>query len=191
MNRIEYLMIHCLATRPTTVVDKATLERWHMMPRDEKNGTVTYKGKAYRNRKALPKEMIGGKPIETGKGRGWDRCGYAGYWTKGGKYVEITPYDDDAYIGVKEKTWGAAGMNSTTRHFAYEGGLDVNGNPQDTRTQAQLFAIELWVLDHIAKFPWIKVCGHNQVANKACPCFDVPTWLRSIGVKEKNIYLPK
>jgi hypothetical protein len=189
MKRIEHLMIHCLATRPNTVVDKSMLERWHMMPRDEKNGKVVYKGRTYNNRKSLPKEMIGGKPIETGKGRGWDRCGYSGFWTRGGQYVEVTPYDDDKFIGVQEKTWGAAGMNSQTRHFAYDGGLDHNGKPKDTRTAAQLLAMEIWVLDHIARFPWIKVLGHNQVANKACPCFDVPAWLRSIGVAEKNIYL--
>ncbi|MFA6729078.1 MAG: lysozyme, partial [Prevotella sp.] len=28
----------------------------------------------------------------------------------------------------------------------------------------------------------VKIIGHNQVAAKACPSFDVKMWLKSIGI---------
>jgi hypothetical protein len=34
----------------------------------------------------------------------------------------------------------------------------------------------------------VLIAGHNQFDNKACPSFWVPDFLKSIGIKEKNIY---
>jgi hypothetical protein len=45
-----------------------------------------------------------------------------------------------------------------------------------------------FVKQTIAAHPSIKVAGHNQFATKACPCFDVPNYLRSIGVDETNVH---
>ena len=33
--------------------------------------------------------------------------------------------------------------------------------------------------------------GHNQVKHKACPWFWVPTYLRELGIAEKNIWQPE
>lgn len=57
--------------------------------------------------------------------------------------------------------------------ICYEGGLDANGKPADTRTEAQKVAI-LKLLEKLREqFPKALVTGHN-VFNpmKACPCFD-------------------
>jgi len=96
-------------------------------------------------------------------------------------------------------TWGAKGFNARSRHFVYVGGLkyvevsDDEGmirtiEPADTRTEEQLDTMEVYVRYMIKRHPTIRVLGHNKVANKACPCFDMAEWCRSIGVQERNIY---
>jgi hypothetical protein len=45
-----------------------------------------------------------------------------------------------------------------------------------------------FVKDFVDKHPQVQVAGHYHFADKACPSFDVPVWLESIGIKEKNIY---
>ena len=56
--------------------------------------------------------------------------------------------------------------------------------PKDTRTPAQLKAMESYVMDFHRRFPRIRIIGHNEVAAKACPSFDVQKWLESIGIKQ-------
>lgn len=57
--------------------------------------------------------------------------------------------------------------------ICYEGGLDVNGNPADTRTEAQKVAMRQLLEDLHEQFPKAVIAGHN-VFNpmKACPCFN-------------------
>jgi N-acetylmuramoyl-L-alanine amidase len=100
-------------------------------------------------------------------------------------------YNNDDLVDPWEITNGAVGINAISRHFVYVGGMDkANKKPKDTRTAAQLKAMDTYVKNLIAQYPAIRIAGHNQFAPKACPSFDVPTWLRSIGVQEKNIYKP-
>lgn len=79
-------------------------------------------------------------------------------------------------------TNGAKGYNTVSRHIVYVGGVDHRGKPKDTRTEAQKEALKKYVLDFHKRFPEVKIIGHNEVAAKACPSFDVPTWLKEIGI---------
>ena len=59
--------------------------------------------------------------------------------------------------------------------ICYEGGLDENGRPADTRTTAQRFALLdlLTILKH--QYPEAQIAGHYQLSatiHKACPCYD-------------------
>ncbi len=59
--------------------------------------------------------------------------------------------------------------------ICYEGGLNEEGRPADTRTQAQRFALLdlLTILKH--QYPEAQIIGHYQLSasiHKACPCFD-------------------
>jgi len=78
--------------------------------------------------------------------------------------------------------------NSNSVHVAWIGGIDSKGNGVDNRTQEQIQKLEEIIKWYIKEFPNIKVLGHNQVANKFCPCFSVPKYLKSIGINDKNIY---
>lgn len=84
-------------------------------------------------------------------------------------------------------TNGVAGHNSTALHVSYIGGIDAEGKPKDTRTEAQKEAIEKQVKAWLELYPNAVVCGHNQLGLKACPSFDVRPWLKEIGIPVKNI----
>ena len=106
-----------------------------------------------------------------------------------GEVSNLVPYNNDDIVQPREITNGALGINGVTRHVVYVGGVERDGKtPKDTRTNAQLLALRNYVFHVLSARPNIKILGHNQVAAKACPSFDVPTWLRTIGVNEINIY---
>lgn len=122
------------------------------------------------------------------RGRGWRKAGYTDLIKLDGTIENITPFNQDDDVDGFEVANGARGLNGMSRHVAYAGGTDRNGNPEDTRTDEQLDTLEAYVLVMIARYPDIKVLGHNQVSSKACPSFGVPDWLEDIGVSDDNIY---
>lgn len=122
-------------------------------------------------------------------GRGWKQVGYTDIIHLDGNIERFAKNNDDANVDPWEITNGASGVNSVSRHVVYVGGLTADGKTaKDTRTVSQLQALEYFVKEKIKQFPWIKVAGHNQFASKACPSFNVPRWLISIGVERVNIY---
>lgn len=125
-------------------------------------------------------------PVSEG-GRGWRQVGYSKVIYLDGTVVTMVDYNDDDVVDPWEITNGVAGLNYKARHIVYVGGLNGKRKPKDTRTPAQHIALEAYVREAVQKWPNIRIAGHNQFANKACPCFDVPKWLRSIGIAERNI----
>lgn len=115
--------------------------------------------------------------------RGWKQVGYSDMIHLDGKVENLVPYNDDSNVDPWEVTNGAVGINSKSRHVVY-----VGGKGGDTRTTAQKGAMMAYVREFIRKHPSAKVAGHNQFAAKACPSFNVPDWLRTIGIPEQNIY---
>lgn len=66
------------------------------------------------------------------------------------------------------------GHNSHSIGICYEGGLDVNGKPADTRTEAQRKALKSLVERMHRLFPKALIVGHHDLnPRKACPCFKV------------------
>lgn len=122
-------------------------------------------------------------------GRGWNQVGYSDMIHLNGMLENLVPYDSDDVIQPREVTSGAAGMNQKARHVVYVGGMDADGrHAMDTRTPAQRMALANYVRQVIARYPDIKILGHRDVAPKACPSFDVASWLRAVGIPEKNIW---
>lgn len=115
-------------------------------------------------------------------GRGWRQVGYTELFHLDGSVERLVQNNEDAWVDTGEITNGATGYNSVSRHIVYAGGCDGAMKPKDTRTPAQLEALKRYVLAFHAKHPAVKIIGHNQLAAKACPSFNVPAWLRSIGI---------
>jgi N-acetyl-anhydromuramyl-L-alanine amidase AmpD len=97
------------------------------------------------------------------------RFGFTGY------HYYITR-DGQTYQTRHENLVGAHARhyNKHSIGVCYEGGLDANGRPADTRTEAQKHA--LWALLKSLRqdYPEAKILGHRdlpQVA-KSCPCFN-------------------
>lgn len=64
--------------------------------------------------------------------------------------------------------------NTGTIGICYIGGVDAQGKPKDTRTEAQKKSIEALISVLLKKYPTInKISGHYMYANKACPSYDV------------------
>lgn len=117
-------------------------------------------------------------------GRGWKQVGYTDLFHLDGRVERLVANNEDANVDPWEITNGAAGYNSVSRHVVYTGGCDAGMKPKDTRTAAQKEALRKYVLDFHARHPAVKIVGHNQLAAKACPSFDVAAWLLEIGIKQ-------
>ena len=83
-----------------------------------------------------------------------------------------------------EITNGAKGYNAIARHVVYVGGVDATGKAKDTRTEAQRNALAAYVYDFHRRFPQVRIIGHNEIAPKACPSFNVQQWLKAIGIRQ-------
>lgn len=116
-------------------------------------------------------------------GRGWKQVGYTDMIHLDGRIERLVANNEDALVDPWEITNGAAGVNSVSRHIVYVGGVTADGwSPKDTRTEAQRKALEAYVKDFHKRFPKVRIIGHNEVAKKACPSFDVQAWLKTIGI---------
>jgi len=116
-------------------------------------------------------------------GHGWKQVGYTDMIHLDGRIERLVRNNDDENVDPWEITNGVEGKNLVCRHIVYVGGMDKSGKTaQDTRTSAQLAAMEKFVKEFHKRFPRVKIVGHNAFASKACPSFDVAEWLRLIGL---------
>lgn len=99
------------------------------------------------------------------KARGFDSIGYHYVIYQDGSLHEGRPVSK---VGAH-----CVGQNTNSIGICYVGGLDMNGNAKDTRTDAQKKTLKNVVKQLKQTFPNATVHGHNEFANKACPCFNV------------------
>ncbi len=99
------------------------------------------------------------------KARGFDQIGYHYVIYQDGSLHEGRPVSK---VGAH-----CVGQNTNSIGICYVGGLDMYGNAKDTRTEAQKKTLKKVVNQLKQTFPNATVHGHNEFANKACPCFNV------------------
>lgn len=90
-------------------------------------------------------------------------------------YHYVIYLDGSVHIGRPENEEGAhcLGHNKNSIGICYIGGLDIYGKPKDTRTDEQKKSLTELIRTLKSRFPQASIHGHNEFANKACPCFDV------------------
>lgn len=151
---LQFLVIHCTATPEGREVSSDEIRRWHT------------------------------GPVSKG-GRGWKQVGYTDMIHLDGKVERLVDNNEDAFVDNWEITNGAKGYNSISRHIVYVGGLASDAKtPKDTRTADQLRVMKAYVTSFHKRFPNVRIIGHNEIAAKACPSFDVRKWLGTIGVNQ-------
>ena len=114
---------------------------------------------------------------------GWSRVGYSMLIERSAKLDMLIPFDRDDVIESWEISNGARGWNGRTKHLCWAGGASNIDNRTDSQ-KAVLAAIAEFI---VMFYPDVKLIGHNQVSEKDCPSFYVPTWAESIGISPKNI----
>lgn len=154
MATLKRLVLHCTATPEGREVTSDEIRAWHT------------------------------NPVSRG-GRGWKQVGYTDLIHLDGQVERLVDNNEDAKVDPWEVTNGAAGYNSTSRHVVYAGGCAKDGKTaKDTRTPAQKKAMETYVKDFHRRFPNVRIVGHNELAAKDCPSFNVQEWLESIGINQ-------
>ena len=152
MAKLKYLVLHCTATPEGREVSSNDIRAWHT------------------------------NPVSKG-GRGWKQVGYTDLIHLNGEIERLVDNNEDANVDPWEITNGAKGYNSISRHVVYVGGVVADGKTtKDTRTKAQKAAMEVYVKEFHRKHPNVRIIGHNEVAAKDCPSFDVQVWLKEIGI---------
>lgn len=109
-------------------------------------------------------------------------------WRRPGYHRLIRPDGSIAVLqGYNIPTNGVAGHNATSIHISYIGGVDKNNKPIDNRTPQQLAAMILLITELKALCPNATIRGHRDFPGvaKACPSFDVATWLKTVGISAK------
>lgn len=196
-NGFHVLFLHCSAGPEGRDAKADVITLFHQLPAHIDNDYCYFKG-----RKVLKSETVGQQiQLHDGNfytitgtelsGRGWSRPGYSDIIELDGTLVNIHRYNNDNQIHEWEQTWGVLGttlLNRNARHICYIGGMSADMRQvKDTRTDAQAATMYDYIYDTVEAHPDIIIAGHNQVQNKGCPSFDVPQYLRGIGIKEHNI----
>lgn len=120
---------------------------------------------------------------EMHRQRGFDGCGYHYYVRRDGEICTMRPVDRP---GAHAK-----GYNQHSIGVCYEGGLDEQGRPADTRTELQKRSLRVLERVLAMDFQTRRIVGHRDLSpdldgdgviepkewTKVCPCFDVGTEL--------------
>lgn len=118
---------------------------------------------------------IGVKDIDRWhRAQGWAKVGY--------HFVIRRNGIDEAGRFLHEPGAHAQGYNEKSIGICLVGGLDKDGKPDDNFTVSQMSTL-IRLLDYLnSEFPQAQVLGHRDLpgVKKACPCFDVRAWLKSV-----------
>lgn len=105
--------------------------------------------------------------LKDHKARGFRTIGYHFYIRRSGM---VTQHRRLLEAGAHCRPYNRCSIG-----ICYEGGLDADGKPADTRTTEQREQLLLLLMKLKKLFPKAKIAGHRDMPGatpKACPCFD-------------------
>lgn len=102
--------------------------------------------------------------------RGWKKPGYHDLITRSGAIEHLLNFDQVAN-GVK-------GYNANSIHVCLIGGRE-NEEPTNNFTALQFNSLRRYIMQVRTKYPNIIIKGHNEVAARDCPCFNVQEFLKT------------
>ena len=97
-------------------------------------------------------------------------------WKLGIGYHYVVRRDGTIEPGRPEEQIGAHCLNHNAHSIGvcYEGGLDIRGQPADTRTAEQKQAMRQLLEELHGRYPRAIIVGHHDLnPGKNCPCYDV------------------
>ncbi len=102
--------------------------------------------------------------IACGKAK-YGQCSYHYYVRRNGDVIPLLP---ESVQGVHARHYNYCSLG-----IAYEGGLDEQGRPADTRTEAQKHSLYELLKELTAEYPDARIVGHCELPHvaKCCPCF--------------------
>lgn len=113
------------------------------------------------------------------KAQGWKGIGYHYVIDLDGT---VEKGRDDSEIGSH-----CVGKNKNSIGICYIGGLDKNGKPKDTRTDAQKEALWELLRELLIKYPKATIHGHNEFSHlKQCPCFNCQEEYDIVNLRDKR-----
>lgn len=195
MGKLRYLFVHAASTPFGRDLTPDDIDLWHLGAKNHGDGTMTYLGKRQPIEKleGLYLKLPSGKEVLVTKtnGRGWKSRGYADLLKQSGELVNLTPYDFDDQITSMELTNGARGYNSNARHIVLPGGYLQNGElptkenlakPEELYNDKVLKGLVDYLKMQKELVPGIQIKGHNEVAKKSCPGFDVQEFIHKHNI---------
>lgn len=118
--------------------------------------------------------------------KGWSDIGY--------HYVIRLNGDVEAGRPLEQVGAHVYGYNQNSVGICLIGGVDADNinKAEDTFTAAQKESLRGLILSLRKTYPDAKVCGHRDLDNKkACPSFDVTSWLKLVGLADAARIDPK
>ena len=115
-----------------------------------------------------PEQDFDAKDIDKWhKARGWSGIGY--------HYVIKLDGTLERGRDINKTGAHAFGYNKKSIGICYIGGVDMEGNPADTRTDAQKKTLKILIGMINGRFPKATIHGHSEFSKKDCPSFCVKT----------------
>ena len=107
----------------------------------------------------------------------YGQCSYHYYVRRNGAIVPLLP---ETVQGVHAKHYNYCSLG-----IVYEGGLNEEGQSDDTRTEAQKHSLYELLKDLTAEYPDSRILGHRDLPHvaKDCPCFDVQSEYATLNQK--------
>ena len=109
----------------------------------------------------------------------YGQCSYHYYVRRNGDVIPLLP---ETVQGVHARHYNYCSLG-----IVYEGGLDENGQPADTRTEAQKHSLYELLKELTAEYPDARIIGHCELPKQRVPIELVLNWPSRDGSRQSQL----